>query len=78
MRSYREFIIAVIHHSTSVEGVDPADYFYRVEIHTLLNGKIFESNNTFRDENDALEYGKLIINIWHAERSITNGTNTQQ
>lgn len=76
MESYRGYIITVVHHSTSVEGVDPADYFYRVEIHSPWQS--FESNNTFQDENDALEYAKLMINKWHAERSIINGKNPQQ
>lgn len=39
---------------------------------------IFESCSLFLDENDALEYAKLMINKWHAERSIINGKNPQQ
>lgn len=73
--TYRGYVITIVHHSRSIEGVDSD--FYRVEIHSPW--QTFESNNTFQDKNDALEYAKLMINKWHAERSIlTNGTNTQQ
>ena len=40
---------------------------------------VFDSCSIFQERSDALEYAKLMINKWHAERSIlTNGTNAQQ
>lgn len=39
---------------------------------------VFDSCSIFQDKSNALEYAKLMINKWHAERSYNNGKNPQQ